>query len=164
MILQSTDELEEYVGNKYSLVILAAKRARQLKEGHPPLSRETSDNKLSVALREVADHKLQPIAPPEEEIAPAPRDMITSLVTGADFDMDEDMDLEEGDAVDDLAALLVGGADEEEAEAETETEEDETPAAAAKTDDDEDEDDAEDADDEDESVDTGDDEDEAEEE
>ncbi len=164
MILQSTDELEEYVGNKYSLVILAAKRARQLKEGHPPLSRESSDNKLSVALREVADHKLQPIAPPEEEIAPAPRDMITSLVTGADFDMDEDMDLEEGDAVDDLAALLVGGADEEEAEAETETEEDETPAAAAKTDDDEDEDDAEDADDEDESVDTGDDEDEAEEE
>lgn len=146
MILQSTDELEEYVGNKYSLVILAAKRARQLKEGHLPLSRDTSDNKLSVALREVSEHKLQPIAPPpEEEIAPAPRDMITSLVTGADFDLDEDMDLDEGDAVDDLAALLVGAADDEE-EAEAEPVEDTAAEATPAASDDDDDDDAEDAD------------------
>jgi len=114
MILQSTDELEEYIGNKYSLVIVAAKRARQLKEGHPAVSRDSSPNPLSVALREVQEQKLQSIAPPEEELAPAPRDVIASLVSGADFDMDDDMDLEDGDAVDDLAALLIGADDEEE--------------------------------------------------
>lgn len=169
MILQSTDELEDYVGNKYSLVILAAKRARQLKEGHPSLVRDNSDNKLSVALHEVSEHKLQPVAPPEEEIAPAPRDMITSLVTGADFDLDEELDLDEGDAVDDLAALLVGGGDEDEAEAETEDEESPTTGLTTTVDEDEDEEEAdedggdEDEAEEDESLDT-DDEDEAEEE
>ena len=116
MILQSTDNLEEYIGNKYSLVIVAAKRARQLKEGHPALARDTSDNKLSIALTEIQEHKLQSIAPPEEELAPAPRDVIASLVAGADFDMDEELDLDESDAVDDLAALLVGTDDDEEEE------------------------------------------------
>lgn len=155
MILQSTDELEEYVGNKYSLVILAAKRARQLKEGHIPLARDSSDNKLSQALREIAEHKLEPVAPPEEEIAPAPRDVITSLVTGADFDLDEDLDLE-GDAVDDLAALLVGGGDDDEDEAEAEDEE-ATGTVTATADDDEedaDDDEEEDAEGDDDSVDT----------
>ena len=144
MILQSTDALEEYVGNKYSLVILAAKRARQLKEGHSPLSRENSDNKLSIALREIHDQKLRPEHPPEEEIAPAPRDVITSLVTGAEFDLDEDLDLDEGDAVDDLAALLVGGGDEDEEEEEADAETGVTPVAAVDddTDDDADEDEA----------------------
>ena len=122
MILQSTDELEEYIGNKYSLVIVAAKRARQLKEGHPALSRDSSPNPLSVALREVQEQKLQPVAPPPEEMAPAPRDMIASLVAGADFDLDEDLDLDEGDAVDDLAALLIGSDEDEEEETETDRE------------------------------------------
>lgn len=155
MILQSTDELEEYVGNKYSLVILAAKRARQLKEGHVPLARDASENKLSQAMREIMEHKLQAIAPPEEEIAPAPRDVITSLVTGADFDLDEDLDLDEGDAVDDLAALLVGGGDEEEAESEEEEEEAGTVTATAEEGEDEDEEeDEEGAEEEDEALDT----------
>jgi DNA-directed RNA polymerase omega subunit len=147
MILQSTDELEEYVGNKYSLVILAAKRARQLKEGHIPLARDASDNKLSQALREIAEHKLEPVAPPEEEIAPAPRDVITSLVTGADFDLDEDLDLEGGDAVDDLAALLVG-ADEDEAEDEQDEDDGADATTVQTADADDDEEDSEDEDDE----------------
>lgn len=122
-VLQSTDDLEEYIGNKYSLVIVAAKRARQLKEGHQPLARETSPNPLSVALSEVRDRKLQAIAPPEEDLAPAPRDVITSLVTGAEFDLDEELLEEDSDAVDDLAALLVGADEEEEAEEEEEEDE-----------------------------------------
>jgi DNA-directed RNA polymerase subunit omega len=120
MILQSTDELEDYIGNKYSLVIVAAKRARQLKEGHPPIARETSPNPLSIALREVSEHRLQSLAPPPEELAPAPRDVIASLVAGSEFDLDDDMDLDEGDAVDDLAALLIGAADDDEDEADAE--------------------------------------------
>jgi DNA-directed RNA polymerase subunit omega len=133
MILQSTDELEEYIGNKYSLVIVSAKRARQIKEGHQPLARDASPNPLSIALTEVQEQKLQAVAPPEEDLAPAPKDVITSLVSGVDFDLDEEIDLEDSDAVDDLAALLVG-ADEDEEEAETETEADEdvlTPTADA---------------------------------
>lgn len=120
MILQSTDELEDYIGNKYSLVIVAAKRARQLKEGHPPIARDTSPNPLSIALREVSEHRLQSLAPPEEELAPAPRDVIASLVAGTEFDLDDDMDLDEGDAVDDLAALLIGAADDDDEETEAE--------------------------------------------
>jgi DNA-directed RNA polymerase omega subunit len=165
-ILQSTDELEKYVGNKYSLVILAAKRARQIKEGHTPLEQDKSPNPLTLALREVQAQKLQVIAPPEEEIAPAPRDLITSLVTGAGFDLgDEELDLEDGDAVEDLAALLMGAEEEEEEEAETE-EDALAPAAAASTDEDdaetEDEEttdeDEEDTEEDDESVDSGEDE------
>ena len=120
MIRQSTDNLERYIGNKYSLVIVSAKRARQLKEGHPPLSRDPSPNPLSIAMKEIEDEHIQPVAPPPEELAPAPRDVIASLVASTDFDLDEDLDFgEDTDAVDDLAALLVG-ADEEEEEAEVE--------------------------------------------
>ena len=137
MILQSTDELERYIGNKYSLVIVSAKRARQLKEGHGPLARDASPNPLSVALREIQEQRIQPVAPPEEEIAPAPRDVISSLVSGADFDLDEDLDSEDGDAVDDLAALLMG-ADEDEDEA-TETDAVANPLLTAATEDEEEE-------------------------
>jgi DNA-directed RNA polymerase omega subunit len=166
-ILQSTDELEKYVGNKYSLVILAAKRARQIKEGHTPLEQDKSPNPLTLALREVQAQRLQVIAPPEEEIAPAPRDLITSLVTGAGFDLgDDELDLEDSDAVEDLAALLIGADEEEEEESETETEEDAlAPAAAAGADEDDSEtedetadEDEEDTEDDDESVDSGEDE------
>jgi DNA-directed RNA polymerase subunit omega len=122
MILQATDKLEESIGNKYSLVIVAAKRARQLKEGHPALVREVSENPLSVALKEIEEQEVRSIAPPEEDLAPAPREVITSLVTGADFDLDEELDLEDSDAVDDLAALLVGVDDEEEEQTEAEEE------------------------------------------
>jgi DNA-directed RNA polymerase subunit omega len=114
MILQSTDELEEYIGNKYSLVIVAAKRARQLKEGHNPLARDTSPNALSIALREIENHQISSIAPPEEELAPAPREVIASLVAGTEFDPDEEMDIDDSDAVEDLAALLIGADDDEE--------------------------------------------------
>jgi DNA-directed RNA polymerase subunit omega len=144
MILQTTDKLEKYVGNKYSLVILSAKRARQIKEGHTPLARDSSPNALSLALREIEEEMVQPVAPPEEELAPAPRDVISSLVAGTDFDLDEDLMDEDSDAVDDLAALLVG-ADEDEEEAETETEDELIPSAGT---DDEDEADEETSDDE----------------
>jgi len=128
MILQSTDELEDRIGNKYSLVIVAAKRARQLKEGHPALAQDASPNPLSIALREIDEEKVTSIAPPEEELAPAPRDVISSLIAGVDFDMDEE-DLDGSDAVDDLAALLVGTDDEDEEDADAE------PDADAETDD-----------------------------
>jgi DNA-directed RNA polymerase subunit omega len=67
MIIPSADRLEERVGSKYALVILSAKRARQLKEGLPPLINCRSGNPLTIALEEVASGKVTAL-PPEEGV------------------------------------------------------------------------------------------------
>jgi DNA-directed RNA polymerase subunit omega len=72
MIIPSADKLEERVGSKYALVILSAKRARQLKEGLPPLVRGTSGNPLTIALEEVASGKVLALPPEEGEGARPP--------------------------------------------------------------------------------------------
>jgi DNA-directed RNA polymerase subunit omega len=48
------DEMEERIGSRYDLVMLAAKRAKQLQEGAPPLVRTESTNPLTIALEEIA--------------------------------------------------------------------------------------------------------------
>jgi DNA-directed RNA polymerase subunit omega len=63
VIFPSADPLEEKVGNKYSLVIVSAKRARQIKEGSLPLADITSSNPLSIALEEIAAGQVTAIAP-----------------------------------------------------------------------------------------------------
>jgi DNA-directed RNA polymerase subunit omega len=80
MIIPSADRLEERVGSKYALVILAAKRARQLKEGLPPLIRGSSANPLTIALEEVASGKVTALPPDEAEGAPPP-----SAIGGAEI-------------------------------------------------------------------------------
>ena len=65
MIYPSADRLEDKVGNKYSLVIVAAKRARQLKEGAMPLAESKSQNPLSIAMDEVAASKVIALEPPD---------------------------------------------------------------------------------------------------
>jgi DNA-directed RNA polymerase subunit omega len=72
MIIPSADRLEERVGSKYALVIVSAKRARQLKEGLPPLTRASSSNPLTIALEEVAAGKVVALPPDVSEGAPAP--------------------------------------------------------------------------------------------
>ncbi len=72
MIIPSADRLEERVGSKYALVILSAKRARQLKEGLPPLIRASSGNPLTIALEEVASGKVVALPPDVSEGSPAP--------------------------------------------------------------------------------------------
>lgn len=77
MIYPSADKLEKW-GSKYSLVVLAAKRAKQLKSGAPPMIETTSRNALTIALEEiaagkiycqVADHDILPKTSRETEIA-----------------------------------------------------------------------------------------------
>lgn len=138
-VLQSTDSLEEYIGNKYSLVIVAAKRARQIREGHVPLVQDTSPNPISKALTEVTFQKLRPIAPPEDDVIPASRDDIASLVHSSDFDLEGDLDLADSDAVDDLAALLASS-DAEDAEEEDPTADDSEDAEEEEEDEEEDDD------------------------
>jgi DNA-directed RNA polymerase subunit omega len=60
MIIPSPDRLQNRVGSKYALVIVAAKRARLIKEGNPPLLRASTPNPLTVALEEVAAGKVIP--------------------------------------------------------------------------------------------------------
>jgi DNA-directed RNA polymerase subunit omega len=47
------------VENKYALVIVAAKRARQLKEGALPMVEVDSANPVTVALEEIAAGKIR---------------------------------------------------------------------------------------------------------
>jgi DNA-directed RNA polymerase subunit omega len=48
------DVLREVVDSRYTLVVLAAKRARQLLEGAPPQVEVDSEKPVTVALQEVA--------------------------------------------------------------------------------------------------------------
>lgn len=59
MIYPSADKIEKQVESKYALVILAAKRAKQLKEGGRPRISTDSRNPLTVALEEIAAGQVQ---------------------------------------------------------------------------------------------------------
>lgn len=58
MIYPSADTIEDKVGSRYSLVVLAAKRAKQIKEGAPILIETASTNPLTIALEEIAAGKV----------------------------------------------------------------------------------------------------------
>jgi DNA-directed RNA polymerase subunit omega len=71
MIHPRIDELMENVDTRYALVIVAAKRARQINNYHhqlgegtfddfpPPLVESRSKNSLTMALEEIAEGKLK---------------------------------------------------------------------------------------------------------
>lgn len=59
MIKPSLEELLGQVENKYALVIMTAKRARQLKDGGLPLVDVESTNPVSVALEEIATGRIR---------------------------------------------------------------------------------------------------------
>lgn len=54
----SLDDLREKVPSKFSLVMLAAKRARQIKDGAPRLVDTASVNPVTIALEEIAADKI----------------------------------------------------------------------------------------------------------
>ena len=58
MIYPSADTIEDRVKSRYSLVVLSAKRAKQIKEGAPVLIETTSTNPLTIALEEIAAGKV----------------------------------------------------------------------------------------------------------
>ena len=58
MIYPSADTIEDKVKSRYSLVVLSAKRAKQIKEGAPILIDTTSTNPLTIALEEIAAGKV----------------------------------------------------------------------------------------------------------
>ncbi|MBS1709663.1 MAG: DNA-directed RNA polymerase subunit omega [Armatimonadetes bacterium] len=60
-IFPSPDILNDQEYGKFVLANLAAKRAKQIKEGAPPLVRIDSNHPLSIALAEIAAGKIKPI-------------------------------------------------------------------------------------------------------
>ncbi|MFO8079710.1 MAG: DNA-directed RNA polymerase subunit omega [Armatimonadota bacterium] len=65
MEIFSIEDLSDNVGGRYPLVVAAAKRARQLKEGAVPLVNINSNNDLTIALAEIAAGKVVVKAPGE---------------------------------------------------------------------------------------------------
>ncbi len=65
-IFPSPDILSEFEEGKFVLSNLAAKRAKQLRDGAPPLVRIESNHPLTIALAEIAAGKIKPILGKEE--------------------------------------------------------------------------------------------------
>lgn len=134
MIYPSADKLENW-GSKYSLVVLAAKRAKQIKSGAPPLIPTTSKNPLTIALEEiaagvvlcqVADHDVLPKTSQETEVA----QLLAIPTLSAEDDEEEEAadDAEEelkpeADDKEEVDAALLDDDDEKEDDVELEDEE-----------------------------------------
>ena len=58
MINPSLDSLVKKVDSKYTLVVLAAKRAREIMDGQQPLIECRSNKPVTIALEEVAQGKI----------------------------------------------------------------------------------------------------------
>ena len=58
MVEPSIDYLTEKVDSKYTLAVLAAKRARELMLGAAPLVNTKSDKPVTVALEEIGSDKI----------------------------------------------------------------------------------------------------------
>lgn len=58
MIEPTIDSLMEKVDSKYSLVVAAAKRARQIVDGAEPMERGSSNKPVSIALSEIGHDKI----------------------------------------------------------------------------------------------------------
>jgi DNA-directed RNA polymerase subunit omega len=99
--------MSEKFGGRFDLVIAAAKRAGQIKDGAPPLVDTTFRNPLSIALEEIAAGKvlLKPAAEIIEEPEPAVQDYLArrgslqDQITGY-LALDEDEEDEEGEGFD----------------------------------------------------------------
>ena len=55
MLYPSINTIREKADSRYTLVILAAKRAREIIEGMPPLTEEDVTKPVSIAANEIAE-------------------------------------------------------------------------------------------------------------
>lgn len=56
----TVEDCLEVVNNRFELVLMATKRARQLANGAEPLVESTNDKPTVLSLREIADRKVTP--------------------------------------------------------------------------------------------------------
>ncbi len=67
MVKPSVNELLDVIDDRYRLVIVASKRARQLAEGAPALTSKQDENPVTQAAKEIAERKVTIINDVEEE-------------------------------------------------------------------------------------------------
>lgn len=150
-IFPAPDILNEVEYGKFVLTNLAAKRAKQIKEGAPPLVRIDTNHPLSIALEEIAKGKIKPILGADAQAAELDEDYSALDELGLD-----DVGLllpsieEDEDSMDDDDILGLGdfGLDDEDDDDDSEdsSEEDADPLAALLGDDDSDDSDSEETD------------------
>ncbi len=59
------EQIVERTGSRFAVVVAAAKRAKQIKDGSPPLVETTSHNPLTIALAEIAEGKVTILDAPD---------------------------------------------------------------------------------------------------
>ncbi|MBQ3292223.1 MAG: DNA-directed RNA polymerase subunit omega [Mogibacterium sp.] len=67
LLYPSVNKLQEKTDSRYTLVILAAKRARDLIDGKPALTEEESERPVSQAAKEIAEDLITYSRPEELE-------------------------------------------------------------------------------------------------
>jgi len=140
-IFPAPDILNEVEYGKFVLTNLAAKRAKQIKEGAPPLVRIDTNHPLSIALEEIAKGKIKPILGADAQAAELDEDYSALDELGLDDvglllpSIEEDEDSMDDD---DILGLGEFGLDEEDDDEESEdtVDEDADPLAALLGDDD----------------------------
>lgn len=60
MVKPAVTELLKKVDNRFALVIMTAKRARQLSNGEKPLTNKIEDSNVTLAAVEIAEGKVGP--------------------------------------------------------------------------------------------------------
>ncbi len=75
----TVEDCLEHVDNRFELVLVAAKRARQLSMGAEPLVELENDKPTVLALREIAENKINKSVLEEEVV---PQDDIEAMIEG----------------------------------------------------------------------------------
>ena len=75
----TVEDCLEHVDNRFELVLVAAKRARQLSMGAEPLVELENDKPTVLALREIAENKIDKSVLEEEVV---PQDDIEAMIEG----------------------------------------------------------------------------------
>jgi len=75
----TVEDCLDYVENRFELVLVASKRARQLSMGAEPLVELENDKPTVLALREIAENKINKSVLEEEVV---PQDDIEAMIEG----------------------------------------------------------------------------------
>jgi DNA-directed RNA polymerase subunit omega len=119
-MLPKPDILNNYEHGKFVLSNLAAKRAKQLREGAPPLVQVDSNHPLTIALAEIAAGKIKPIMIAPAEIGIAVDDLAPAVLLEDTVPAELGMLLP---ALDETEVVLVTTVGEDEADLEHDNEE-----------------------------------------
>lgn len=109
---KSVHQLAEEVGGMYALVVAAAKRAKQLREGRQPVTTCDSSNPLTIALQEMLEGKVV-VRPPGEKDEPDAEAEIVE-VAGEEVESETVGEDETEEEPDEVAADEADAADEAE--------------------------------------------------